>query len=250
MPRVIGRRVYRYQSVDSTQNLAADLGRRDEAEGAVVVAEEQTGGRGRRGRTWFSPSGGGLWFSVLLRPRLDPSLVPLVTLSAGVALARAVRDVTGLDAVIKWPNDLLLGTRKFGGVLAEAVGASIEERFLVLGVGLNVNVAGVCFPPELRDAVTSLSIVSGKALAPAPLFERALGELDHQYRRLLDEGFAGIRQDWLHLAGNMGGEVRVNVAGGNIVGRAVDLADDGCLVLELPGGDRTSLLAGEAIWPI
>lgn len=243
--QVIGRRVACYDALTSTQDAVRDLGCRGEPEGVAVFAEAQTAGRGRRGRAWVSPPGRGLWFSVLLRPALPPERLPQIPIAAAVALARACREAAGVTPAVKWPNDLLWEGRKLGGILAERVARPESPPFVVLGVGINVDLSEGELPPDLRGLATSLrAAAGGPAVDRAFLARRALRELDAGYRRLAAEGFAGIRAEWRSLAAWLGRAVEVRGPDGAWTGTAVDLDEDGALLVDTPDG-RRRCLAGE-----
>src|SRR5436190_15218656 len=189
-------KVFFFSTIGSTNDFAASLAAAGDAEGTVVIADQQTAGRGRRGRTWFSPPGAGLYVSVVLRParaRVEPDrATALITLAAGVALAEAVERTTGLRAEIKWPNDLLVGPRKLAGILAEGVSApmSAAVQSVVLGYGLNVSALHP--PPDLAARVTSLESELGRPVDRASLGAETLAALAARYRDLLDARFDAI----------------------------------------------------------
>lgn len=242
---VLGSRIECYERVDSTQRVARDLGREGAPEGTAVFAEAQTGGRGRQGRPWFSPPGAGLWFSVLLRPDLPPEALPRIPVLAAVAMAEAVGEATGCRAVIKWPNDLLWEGRKFCGILAERVADPDRPPFLVLGIGVNVDLDDDEFPPDLRGEAVSLRVAAGRPVCRATLARRALLALDRQYRRLREDGFAGIREDCKRLSAVLGRDVLVRTPEGRFAARAVDLDGDGALVVAVRGVGVRRLIAGD-----
>ncbi len=216
----------------STQDAARELAEAGAVEGALVVAERQTAGRGRRGRTWLSPAGG-LYFSLVLRPELPLAALPLVSLAAGAALAKAA-GVGGL----KWPNDLLAPDgRKLAGVLVEADLRGEEVRYLVLGVGVNFETPaqeGAAGLAEFGDAVR------------ADVLARFLAALEPLYQSLPDP--EAVLAAWRAHAVTLGREVRVHTPAGPKEGTAVDLEADGSLVLETPRGKRTRVSAGDVEW--
>jgi len=174
----LGRPLYKYQIVRSTNDLALQLAREGAPEGTLVLAEAQTGGRGRWGRGWHSPEGKGIWASLILRPEDDPG----GTLAVGVAsgIAEAIRETAGVDAQVKWPNDVVVGGRKLAGVLVERGGGAY-----VVGFGVNVLQAKEDFPPELRDRATSLFLETGRAWDREELLWGILEEVERAYRRLV-----------------------------------------------------------------
>jgi BirA family transcriptional regulator, biotin operon repressor / biotin---[acetyl-CoA-carboxylase] ligase len=228
-------------------------GRRGAAAGTLLVAETQTAGRGRLGRQWLSPPGTGLYFSVILRPRLAPADFPKITLAAGLAVCQAVETATGLAPAIKWPNDLLLAGRKFCGILTESEGLADRAPLAVLGIGLNVSTPLAAFPAELREKATSLLAHAGRHYQRGPLLlailtrlERVLGQLeDGLFAELLAEwrrrdGLAGKRLSWLTPAG----EVVAGLALGPDANGILRIRDESGGIHEVLSGDL-SLAAKE-----
>jgi BirA family biotin operon repressor/biotin-[acetyl-CoA-carboxylase] ligase len=238
-------------STASTNDVAAKLAEAGRGEGTVVVADAQTAGRGRRGRTWFSPPLSGLYVSVLLDParaagetnnEASTRAKALLTLTAGVALAEAIQTATGLGPDIKWPNDLLIGSRKAAGILAEAVTADI----VVLGYGINVG--RMSYPPELADRATSLETELGRQIDRASLFVETLAALARRYDDLVAGGFDAILDAWRGRApGSRGRRVRWDTPAGAQSGVTAGIDDRGALLVTV--GDRVErLVAGEVTW--
>lgn len=242
---VLGCRIEYREVVDSTQRLARELGREGAPEGTAVFAETQTSGRGRQGRGWFSPPGAGLWFSLILRPELPPASLLRIPVMAAIAMAEAVTGTAGCQVAIKWPNDLLWEGRKFCGILAERVAEPGRPPFVVLGIGVNVDLEDEDFPPELCGEAVSLRVAAGRSVCRATLARRALMELDRQYRRLREEGFTGIRTDCKRLSAVIGRDVLVRTPEESFAGRAVDLDEDGALVVAVRGVGVRRLVAGD-----
>src|SRR6516162_6115743 len=182
--KVIGRDIRVFQETTSTNDVIEKLARDDVPEGAVVFAESQSKGRGRLGRKWVSPSRKGLWFSILLRPKLQPQETTQLTVAAATGLRRAIETTTGLKAKIKWPNDILINGKKSAGILTELTAELDRVKHIILGVGVDVNLSAADFPPELRKVATSLKIEAGKAISRADLAVQILRELDHDYARI------------------------------------------------------------------
>ncbi len=241
-----GRLIECYERLDSTMDTATARARAGCPEGAVVVAETQTAGRGRRGRVWHSPTGINLYFSVVLRPTIATHQVGPVTLVAGLALARAVAEVSDVRPRIKWPNDLYCGTRKLAGILTELSAELDQVHHVVVGVGLNVNAAHEDFPPELRATATSLRIESG-----APPYRRAqllaafLNHFERAYDRFAATGFEPFLADIEALSAVRGRRIEVDLGARCIVGRALGVGSDGALTVELETGERIALHSGE-----
>ncbi len=232
--------------VDSTNAYAAMLAQEGAPEGAVVVSETQTAGRGRLGRKWVSPPGVNIYMSVILRPDMPPGDAPLVTLAASVALTRAIRGLYGLPAAIKWPNDALIHGRKTAGILTEMKAGQGRVRYIVLGVGVNVNMTRGLFPEDIRDASTSIMLELGASVERSGLIKRFLSELEGPYGMLTGGDRAGIVTAWRGLSCTLGRAVRVSAPGGEITGRAVDVGPDGALIVETWGGTRERVVCGDS----
>ncbi|PTX59935.1 BirA family biotin operon repressor/biotin-[acetyl-CoA-carboxylase] ligase [Melghirimyces profundicolus] len=229
--RRFGRRILYRQSLPSTQPLAHDWARQGAEEGALIITEEQTQGRGRMGRVWHSPPHSGIWMSLILRPPVPLAQAPQLTLLASVGLTRALRRETGLDIQIKWPNDLLIGRKKFCGILTETRGEQDRVQYVVLGTGINVNVSGTHWPDELKDTATSLMIEGKRSYRRADLIAAILKELEELYDGYLSHGFEPIRILWEEYAGMLGRNVRTLTPRGPVEGTAVGLDGSGALLL-------------------
>ena len=228
--------------LDSTQNLARDLARDGAPEGTVVIAESQTAGRGRLGRQWHSPAGCNLYCSLVLRPPLPPTAVPTFALVVGLAVADAAQPLVGARPALKWPNDVLLDGRKVAGILTE-LDAEIERvRYVIVGIGVNVNTEA--FPEELATTATSLRLAAGHPVDRARFTGGLLAALEARYRRFLADGFAAMRPEWEASAALTGKEVRVTAPEGEVSGRVLGVDDDGALRLAGPRGELR-VLAGE-----
>src|SRR5260370_10810965 len=180
---LFGKRIFHFFKTDSTNRVALELGHDGEAEGAVVLAEEQTAGRGRAGRKWHSERAAGIYVTLLLRPRLAPVQAPLLTMMAGLSVHSAVQAVTGLAVDLKWPNDLLIRGKKVGGILTEMHAEPNQVRFVIVGIGLNVNQEK--FPAELATTATSLRVASGHTQSRLELLVRLLREFERDYNEFL-----------------------------------------------------------------
>jgi len=222
-----------HETVDSTNARARELA--DEGgTNLVVLADQQTGGRGRLDRSWSSPSGG-VWLSILVRPDVPPTRAPLFTLAAAVATARAVREV-GVDASIKWPNDILLDGRKLAGILTEMEGEADRVSWLVVGIGVNANVDAAALPGD----------------QPVATLREAVGDVDRRtVTQTLLEEFHSLTEDpdavlpaWRDLSSTLGRRVRIDTGGEQIVGDAVDVTDPGTLVVDT-GDGRREVSAGD-----
>jgi BirA family transcriptional regulator, biotin operon repressor / biotin---[acetyl-CoA-carboxylase] ligase len=243
--RVIGRDIRVFQETTSTSDVVEKLARDGVGEGVVVFAEFQSKGRGRLGRAWVSPRGKGLWFSVLLRPRLRPQAMTQVTVAAAAALARALRRQTSVLAQIKWPNDLLLNGRKVAGILTEMSGELDSIRYAVLGIGVNVNLVPADLPLELRRITTSLRAEAGGPVDRPALATQILRELDGDYQRVCEGRFDEVAEEWERLCTTIGRDVAVRVGERRILGRAEALDPDGALLLRTQHGHLERITGGE-----
>jgi BirA family biotin operon repressor/biotin-[acetyl-CoA-carboxylase] ligase len=226
-----------YRSVASTQALARTWAEAGAPEGAVVLADHQTAGRGRRGRAWTAPTGTALLFSVILRPRLPVARWPEIPLAAGCAVAEGLEAVAPVATGLKWPNDVLVAGQKLAGILAEGVAST--PPLVVLGIGVNVSQEEIDWPPDLAGRARSLAGL-GAAVAREPLLAAVLARLDAWYGTLLDGGFEPVRAAWLRR-GLLGTRVAL-VDGG---GTAVDLSPGGELVVQHEDGRTVRLVAAE-----
>jgi BirA family transcriptional regulator, biotin operon repressor / biotin---[acetyl-CoA-carboxylase] ligase len=235
--------IHHFETLDSTNDLAKELAARGAPEGTVVVAETQTGGRGRLGREWNSPPGVGLYVSLVLRPMLPPMELPQITLTTAVAVVRAVRRVAGVAPGIKWPNDLLIGGKKLGGILTEMETESDRIRHVVVGLGLNVN--NPEFSPELAATATSLNLAAGGTFPRVQILKAWLEEFEALYDQFLNQGFPQILDEWKALTVTLGTAVTVRQGPRELSGQALDVAPDGALLLRLASGEIMRVTSGE-----
>lgn len=227
----LGQVLHCHAELPSTNDLAKRLAEEGAAHGEVVLAERQTAGRGRRGRAWASPAGKNLYFSAVLRPEeLPPQRAPEVTLVAAVALCHAIRQA-GVEAGIKWPNDILAGGRKVCGILTEMAAETDRVQWIVLGVGVNLNAGPEDFPEELRRSATSLAVERRQPVPRALFAAAALGLLEEWLDRFELEGFAGVRDEWRVLSETLGRQVRVQLDGRELTGVAEDIDEEGALLV-------------------
>jgi BirA family transcriptional regulator, biotin operon repressor / biotin---[acetyl-CoA-carboxylase] ligase len=229
----LGRVLHTYEELGSTNDRARELAEGGAAHGEVVIAETQTAGRGRRGRTLFSPPRRNLCFSVVLRPELPPSRAAELTLVASLAICDALRQA-GVAAGIKWPNDVLAGGRKIAGILTELAAEPDEVDWVVIGVGVNVNARTEDFPEALRGEATSVAIERGEPAPRALLAAACLTALEGWLDVHGERGFAPIRDAWRERSVTLGREVAVRADGREISGRAEDIDDQGALLVRTP----------------
>ncbi|MCW5830652.1 MAG: biotin--[acetyl-CoA-carboxylase] ligase [Deltaproteobacteria bacterium] len=238
-----GQEIVWFEKTDSTNTQAARLADKGAAEGVLVVAESQSAGRGRLGRSWVSPAGLNFYGSFVLRPSLAPVAAAQVTLLSGLCVARSIEAVSGVRPRIKWPNDVLIGDRKVSGVLTESSSELDRINWIVLGIGVNLNVEK--FPAELKDIATSVRIESGNRVDRAAFARRLCMELEAHYLRFVTQGFAPFRDDWERFARMAGEEVRVGTGTETVEGRSLGLDSDGFLQVETAERRVVRIVAGD-----
>lgn len=239
--KMIGRTIFCHETLGSTMEEAFLLANNGAIEGTVVCAESQTKGRGRMGRNWVSPKGKGIYFSVILRPRLPVTEVAKMTLLAAVAVCDALRKVSGLDIRIKWPNDLLVGSRKLVGILTELNAEVDQVKVLVIGIGVNVTAVR----KDLPDGATSLKLESRKDLSLVGVTQEMLRSLESYYFMMSAEGFAGIFKRWRELSAVLGEKVVIADSSRRWDGLAVDLAEDGGILIQDASGKVKKYMSGD-----
>ncbi|MGI5875638.1 MAG: biotin--[acetyl-CoA-carboxylase] ligase [Dethiobacteria bacterium] len=239
--------VHYFKQLESTNNALKKMADEGAPEGTVVVAEEQTRGKGRLGRFWISPPGKGIWLSILLKPQIAPQETPLFTLLAAVAVVKAIKNVLPeTPAGIKWPNDILLHRRKICGILTELKAEADLLHYLTIGIGINVNLTTEDFPPDLKDIATSLYLENGQKKVPRLLLARnVLQEMDKIYERYGTNGPSFIIAEWKKYNLTLGKKVTVKTALESFPGTAVDLGQDGALIVENEDKEKRHFYAGE-----
>ncbi len=244
VPRWFGKPLHRYDAIESTNDKALELLENGAPEGTLVVADEQTRGRGRRDRFWHSPAGVSLYASLILRPALPATLLPLVSLTAATGAARALEEWGRLPGVtIKWPNDLLFGRRKLGGILAEARGES-GTAALVVGLGMNVNL--VEFPAGMEGEATSLRLAGGHDWNRDALLGAILAFWERDYERLLSSGPASLLEAMLERSAHPPGSLlEIDLGDGMLSGTFTGYGASGELLLREAGGGVRPLHVGE-----
>jgi len=244
--KVIGKDIHYFKEVDSTNDVAKYLAENGAEEGTVVVAEIQNRGKGRRGKTWISPPGG-VWMSIILRPDIPPSRAPQLTLVTGVAVAETLKKELNLDVGIKWPNDILIGNKKVCGILTE-VNASINKvNYVIVGIGIDMNVDVPLFPPDLQKGATSLKNELDTEINGAILVQKFLLNLEKLYDQFTSDKFPDILNEWRFLSKTIGSKVEVRTRGKTIRGDAVGINKDGILILELDDGSLRKIISGECL---
>lgn len=231
-----GRNITYLERCASTQIIAHEAAQEDVEDGTVILAEEQTAGKGRMARPWDSKAGKGIWMSVIARPRLAPQQAPQMTLVAAVAVTRAIEEVTGLMPQIKWPNDLLLNGKKITGILTELQTEPDMIKAIILGIGINVNQNQADFPLELEEIASSLKIEKGEAIDRTYLIAKILGYLEEYTKLYETHGFSPIKLLWESYSNTAGKRIRAVMLNETIEGIARGISEDGMLELQLADG--------------
>jgi BirA family biotin operon repressor/biotin-[acetyl-CoA-carboxylase] ligase len=240
----LGKHIHHYFKAASTNAIAFERGDAGDPHGTVVVAEEQTAGRGRAGRTWHSEKTSGIYVTVLLRPTLSPVLAPVITMVAGLAVRDAVLEETGLAPDLRWPNDLLMAGKKFCGILTEMHAEPDRVRFIIVGIGVDVNHASM--PTEIANVATSLRIVTGRTHSRLQLLVRLLRHLETYYNRFIEEGPAPILARFTDVSSFARGKrVRISTAGESYTGTTDGLEPNGLLRVRRDDGRTDVVISGD-----
>ena len=241
---LFGKRIHHFFKAGSTNAIAFDLGRAGEPEGTVVLAEEQSAGRGRSARTWHSEKTSGIYVTVLLRPAISPLVAPLITLLAGLAVRDAVMELTDLAPDLRWPNDLLMAGKKFCGILTEMHAETDRVHFVVVGIGIDVNHARM--PEQLAGIATSLRIVTGRTHSRLQLLVRLLRNLETYYNRFLTDGPEAIVARFTDVSSFARGKrVRIATAAETYTGLTDGLEPNGLLRVRRDDGRTAIVVSGD-----
>jgi BirA family biotin operon repressor/biotin-[acetyl-CoA-carboxylase] ligase len=240
----LGRHFVYMEHVDSTNDVAKQIAIEGAPNGALVLAEAQSAGRGRFGRSWFSPKLTGIYASFIVRPPFLPRELLILTIATAVGVCEGLRESTSLPVMVKWVNDLVLGGKKVGGILTEARASQSGVEFAIVGIGINVNTEAEHFPSELRCVAISLKEFSGKQFRRERLLASMLAHLERVYEALLSNGFEKLRERYCQLHFAQGKLVEVTTGSGKLVGVVKGLDGRGALMLQLKGGVETAIISG------
>jgi BirA family biotin operon repressor/biotin-[acetyl-CoA-carboxylase] ligase len=239
-----GFNIYSFDRVGSTNTLAHKYAERGEAEGTVVIADRQTAGKGRLGRSWHSPARTGAYMSIILRPEILPTYAPGLSLIAAVSVAEAIRKLYKLKTAIKWPNDVLINDKKAAGVLTELSAELDHVRYVIVGIGININMTEADFPGEIHSRATSIRIASGDKADRIALVQGILSHFEARYHDFCDSGIAGQIKAIRGYSSILGKRIRFSYRGDNAEGTAVDIDESGQLLVDL-NGERIAISSGE-----
>jgi len=242
---IVGRRIKYFSEVESTNSVATGMADAGAAEGTVIIAEMQMQGKGWMGRRWISPKDG-IWLSVILRPRMSLAHAYRLTIVAGLAVAKTIRGY-GIDAWVKWPNDVIIGGKKVCGVLTEIESETANLRYAIVGIGVDVNVDTQLFPEEIRTGSTSIKAELGHPVDRAKFLQRLFAALEYEYLRVKEDRFQGVLNDWRGMLATVGKRVQINTPIKTIYGEAIGVDSEGSLIVECRGGFLEKVVAGECI---
>ncbi len=243
--RWLGRTLHYFESLDSTNRKAYELASHGAKEGEIVIAESQTKGKGRLGRSWFSPPYVNLYLSIILRPQILPQQASLITLMAAVATANAIERASGITPSIKWPNDILIRGRKVAGLLNEIQSETDRIHFIILGIGVNLNADEEMFPKELRSMATSIKREKGGTISRRDFLSLLLQQLEEWYALFQEKGNQPILEAWRERARIQGKPVRVTSFRETLSGVAIDIDSDGALLMRTDTGKERRVVAGD-----
>ena len=241
----IGKDIRYYNTIDSTNTKAKELGTAGAKEGTVVISEEQTGGRGRLGRQWVSPKFKGIWMSIILKPDIEPMEASKITQIGAAAVCMSINDL-GLKATIKWPNDIVLNGKKVCGILTEMSGELNKINYIVMGIGINVNIESEDFPGDIKDIATSIKIEAGKKVKRKELVASIFNNFEKLYDEFINSGTIknsiNICRENSALIGN---DVKIIKRNEEVFAKAIGLTEDGELIVEYNDGKVDKIVSGE-----
>lgn len=240
----MGRQVFSYDEVTSTNTVAKQLADEGKEEGTLIVSDKQIQGKGRRGRYWESPKGSGIFMTVILKPMMKPVYASMLTLVAALALNDAITDLTGLEAKIKWPNDVVVNKKKVAGILTELSAEVDYINHIVVGIGVNVSMKD--FPEELKDKATSLLLESGKSIGRAQLIAKTMEYLECYYERFLKtHDLSELKETYSKVLINKDQVVRILTEDDSYTGVARGITNEGHLIVEKDNHERVEVYSGE-----
>ena len=245
----IGKKIYYFPELKSTNIMAKEKSlHREEGidEGTLIIAERQSAGKGRLGREWFSPTGG-IWLSIILYPQLSPSYISRITLMTAVAAVKAIKICTQIESQIKWPNDILINEKKVCGILTEMSAELDIINWVVVGIGINVNIDHREFPEDIQENTISLKEILGKEVLRVKLAQTFLQEFEKYYEKLKRKEFPSILREWKLYSHTLRRKITVDIGERIITGEAVDINEEGALILKKEDGELVEIISGTII---
>src|SRR3989441_10467797 len=248
---IFGRKIYYFDTIDSTQSFALRLASKPYENGSIVIAERQTRGKGRLNRRWISPKGG-IWLSILLKPDFEVSQVSLFPILSSLALAKAIENVLKLKPRLKWPNDVTLNDKKVAGILIDASMESNKIDYLVIGAGINFRIQPRIVSRQARGSENFYGITTlvgkNKESDPVELLQKFLYELEQLYRKILSNNLTEIRKEWTERSSTIGRNITVATPNGQVKGKAISIDESGALLVSSKGKIRRLLVGDVYYW--
>ncbi|KGP73032.1 biotin--[acetyl-CoA-carboxylase] ligase [Pontibacillus yanchengensis] len=244
----LGQRLIHKSTVTSTQILAHQAAQEGAPHGTIVIADEQTKGRGRLNRSWHSHKGEGIWMSIVLRPTFEPYKSPQITLLAATVLAEVFKGYCDIKPQIKWPNDILTDGKKLAGILTELQAEQDQINYIILGMGINVNHPIETFPEEIRDKASSLKIESGESWELASLIREIIQTFEKRYEEFMEDGFSKVKLRWEAFGYRIGEIVPIQTYQSSWNGRIMGIESDGALRVVDEEGKEQTLYSAEIQW--
>ncbi|GAB4073598.1 bifunctional biotin--[acetyl-CoA-carboxylase] synthetase/biotin operon repressor [Barrientosiimonas marina] len=244
----LGQKIIHKTSTESTQEIAQQAARNNAEHGTVVIADEQTNGRGRMGRAWKSAKNKGVWMSLILRPAITPAAATRLTLLTATVLADVITKQTAAAPAIKWPNDLLINHKKIAGILTEMQAEQDRTQYVIVGIGVNVNQTLYDFAAPLKQQAASIKSETGEDQPIVPLIQSLLRSFEKTYDAFIDIGFSGIKTKWETYAYRIGERIRVQTNQTVFEAVLAGIADDGALLVQTDAGETQNVYSGEISW--
>jgi BirA family biotin operon repressor/biotin-[acetyl-CoA-carboxylase] ligase len=244
--QLIGKSIKYLEQVDSTNLYAKRIAEADFQEGTVIIAEEQLKGKGRMGRHWVSPRGKGIWMTIMLKPQIAPADAAKVTLLTACAVCRAIEQTCNISPQIKWPNDILLNGKKLCGILTEMSIEQDEINYLIVGIGINVNIEPQDLPQELHSVATSVRIEKGSSIVRKELTAAIINNFEHCYKNFIEaSSIEGFLKEYKERSALLGREVTASSSFLSLKGKVLDITKEGQLLLQLEDGSMKEIISGE-----
>lgn len=244
----LGRKIIHKESVATTQRIAHEMALDGAKHGTVVIANEQTEGKGRINRTFHSKKDDGIWMSIILRPNILPYQAPQLTLLTATVLASVFDQYAKIKPQIKWPNDVLIQGKKISGILTEMQAEQDQVLYVIVGIGININQEIHDFPEEVRDKVTSLKLESNQKWDLVPLIQKMLHIFEEKYHYFIENGFAHVKHDWENYGFRIHERLQITTSHNTWSGIFLGVAEDGALMAELDSGEIKKVYSGEISW--
>ncbi len=244
---IIGKEILYFQTITSTNTVALKLASNNCKEGTVIIADMQTNGKGRLGRKWISPMGKNLYMSIILKPEIPLKDAQILTLFSAISCAHAIKKLHKLNVLIKWPNDLMVNNKKLGGILTEIKNEPKRISFAVIGIGLNINLERKDLPEDIREKATSLKEELGRNVSRTDTMIAILEELERIYNLLLKFGKTFIIGEYLKMSSTIGKDIKVIMNDTNIIGTAIDIDNNGMLIVKLADNSLKKISYGDIV---